>query len=82
MRIIATFNKHPKIAISVFQMNDKYIVKLEAGNMEQAFKFLVSDVKTVENIDKMMDEKFITKAIERFNDMHLAMKEMSNFSEK
>ena len=44
MRIIDTI-PHPSITISIFQMNDKYQVKFEAGPMEQTFKFTTAEVK-------------------------------------
>jgi hypothetical protein len=75
MRIIDTI-PHPSISISVFQMNDKFIVKFEAGPMEQAFKFNVSDVKSVENLKKLIDAKFIETVRARFNEMFLQMKDI------
>jgi hypothetical protein len=74
MRIIATI-PHPSLRISVFHMNDKYIVKLEAGPMEQAFKFGEGEVKGVEHIEKILDAAFLQKALDRFNDMFLSLKE-------
>lgn len=74
MRIIATLNKHPKITTTIFQMNDKYIIKFEAGNMEQIFKIPQTEVAGIEAIDKMLTEDFITKVIERFNEMFLSFK--------
>lgn len=38
MRIIGNI-QHPDIRITVFHMNNKFIVKMEAGPMEQVFKF-------------------------------------------
>ena len=74
MRVIGTLNKHPKIATTIFQMNDKFIIKFEAGNMEQIFKINQTEVAGVEAIDKMLTESFITKVIERFNEMFLSFK--------
>ena len=74
MRIIDSI-PHPSISISIFQMNDKYIVKFEAGPMEQAFKFYTEDVKSVERIKSMINEAFIEKVRTRFNDMFLQLKE-------
>ena len=74
MRIIATI-PHPDIHISVFQFNDKYIVKLEAGPMEQSFKFTTEEVNGAEDIRKLMDGEFMRKALERFKEMFLAYKE-------
>lgn len=74
MRIIDTI-PHPSISISIFQMNDKFIVKFEAGPMEQAFKFNSEDVKSVENLKRMINTEFIETVRKRFNEMFLQMKE-------
>lgn len=73
MRIIATI-PHPKISISIFSMNEKYIVKFEAGPMEQAFKFYHEEVEGVEGLKKIIDEEFLQKVMERFNEMFLSLK--------
>ena len=74
MRIIDSI-PHPSISISIFQMNDKYIVKFEAGPMEQAFKFYTEDVKSVEQLKKIINEDYIIKVHLRFKDMFNQMKE-------
>lgn len=72
MRIIDSI-PHPSITISIFQMNDKYIVKFEAGPMEQAFKFDIQQAKSVENLKKMINDNFIETVRERFNQMYLQL---------
>jgi hypothetical protein len=74
MRIIDTI-PHPSISISIFQMNDKFIVKFEAGPMEQAFKFHTEDVKSVEGLKTLINDAFIETVRSRFNDMFRQMKE-------
>lgn len=76
MRIIDSI-PHPSISISIFQMNDKYIVKFEAGPMEQAFKFTIEDVKSVENLKTLINEDFISEVRKRFNEMFVQMKKVS-----
>lgn len=73
MRIIDTI-PHSSITISIFQINDKFIVKFEAGPMEQAFKFDNADVKGVENLKKIINTDFIETVRKRFNEMYLQMK--------
>lgn len=73
MRIIDTI-PHYSITISIFQINDKFIVKFEAGPMEQAFKFDNADVKGVENLKKIINTDFIETVRKRFNEMYLQMK--------
>jgi hypothetical protein len=77
MRIIDSI-PHPSISISIFNMNDKYIVKFEAGPMEQSFKFQTEQVKSVENLKKMINADFIETVRLRFNDMFLQMKETTS----
>jgi len=74
MRIIDSI-PHPSISISIFQMNDKYIVKFEAGPMEQAFKFYTEDVKSVDGLKKLINDNFIETVRLRFNEMFMQMKE-------
>ena len=73
MRIIANI-PHPKIAINIFSMNDKYQVQFAAGPMEQTFKIAHTEVDGVDGIKKMLDEEFMTKIMERFNEMFLSFK--------
>jgi hypothetical protein len=73
MRVIATI-PHPKITISVFSMNDKYQVQFVAGPMEQTFKIAHTEIDGIEGIKKMLDEEFMQRIMERFNEMFLSFK--------
>lgn len=75
MRIIDSI-PHESMTISIFQMNDKYQVRFEAGPMEQLFKFTVDEVKNVENLKKLINTEFIETTRKRFNDMFLQMRAM------
>lgn len=72
MRVVEVI-PHPSMAISIFQMNDKYIVKFEAGPMEQAFKFRLEDVKGIDGLKLLVNADFIEKVRLRFNEMYLQM---------
>ncbi|MDX2171735.1 MAG: hypothetical protein SFY56_01355 [Bacteroidota bacterium] len=72
MRIIDSI-PHKSMTISIFQMNDKYQVKFEAGPMEQIFKFLVEDVKGLEGLKQRINEDFVEATRLRFNDMYKQM---------
>lgn len=74
MRVIANI-PHPKISITIFSMNDKYQIKFEAGPMEQIFKIAHSEVNGIEGIKKMVDDVFLEKVLERFNEMYLSFKD-------
>jgi hypothetical protein len=73
MRVIGSI-PHPTITISIFSMNDKYQVRFEAGPMEQIFKLAHSEVDGVEGIKKLVDDAFLQKIMERFNEMYLSFK--------
>lgn len=73
MRIIDSI-PHPSMSISIFQMNDKFIVKFEAGPMEQAFKFYTEDIKSLEKLKILINETFIETVRLRFNEMFMQMK--------
>ena len=73
MRIIGQI-PHPSLRVTVMQMNDKFIVRLEAGPMEQLYKFDQQRYPGLENIEKLADEPFLKAAIEQFNTMYLTMK--------
>jgi hypothetical protein len=76
MRIIDQI-PHESMTISIFQMNDKYQVKFEAGPMEQTFKFTLEEVKNLENLKKMISTTFIENTRQRFNEMFLQMKSLA-----
>jgi hypothetical protein len=73
MRIIDSI-PHESMTISIFQMNDKYMVKFEAGPMEQTFKFFIEEMKSVENFKNKITSEFIETTRKRFNEMFLQMK--------
>jgi len=73
MRIVDSI-PHDSMTISIFQMNDKYQVKFEAGPMEQTFKFLLEEVKSLENLKSKIDAEFIEATRKRFNEMFLQMR--------
>jgi hypothetical protein len=75
MRIIDSI-PHQSMTISIFHMNDKYLVKFEAGPMEQVFKFSVEEVRGLEKLKELIDENFIEKTYLRFNDMFMQLKNL------
>lgn len=73
MRIVDNI-PHESMSISIFQMNDKYMVKFEAGPMEQTFKFFIEDVKSIDRLKTLINAEFIEATRKRFNEMFLHMK--------
>ncbi len=66
MRIVAEL-PHPECKITIFSMNNKYIVKFEQGALEQVYKLAEMDIiNGVDGVFEIIDEVFIAKVIERF----------------
>ena len=68
MRVVSEI-PHPEAKITIFSWNGKYLIKLEKGPLEQTYKVSEMDVQDEEDIKKMLDVTFITKALERFSEM-------------
>lgn len=70
MRILAEI-PHPACKITVFYMNQKYIVKFEKGNLEQSYKIseLEYIISGVEDVKKLINESFIHQIMQRFQQM-------------
>lgn len=75
MRIIDSI-PHPSMTISIFLMNNKYIVKFEAGPMEQGFKFPADEVGGVESLKQLITEEFQEKTLLRFKEMFQLYKDL------
>ena len=73
MRIVGSI-PHESMTISIFQMNDKFQEKFEAGPMEQTFKFALEEVKDMDNLKKLITPEFIENTRKRFNEMFLQLK--------
>ncbi|RZK79651.1 MAG: hypothetical protein EOO92_08900 [Pedobacter sp.] len=67
MRILAEL-PHPECKITLFNMNQKYIVKFEQGTLEQSYKLSELDLTGggANEIFQILDEEFIGTVIERF----------------
>jgi len=67
MRIIAEL-PHPECKISLFNMNQKYIIKFEQGTLEQSYKLSELDLTGggANEVFQILDETFIATVIDRF----------------
>lgn len=75
MRIVDSI-PHESMTISIFQMNDKYMVKFEAGPMEQTFKFTQEEMKNIDNLKSKITPDFIENTRKRFNEMFLQIRDI------
>jgi len=69
MRTLAEL-PHPDCKISIFGMNQKFIVKFEQGNLEQSFKIAEMDIiGGVNGVFELLDETFINGVLGNFGRM-------------
>ncbi len=80
MRIIGNI-PHPDMRITVFHMNDKFIVKFEAGPMEQVYKFDQEIFPGFEAVEKLVTHEFKENVLKRFNEMFMDMRNSINRKE-
>ena len=69
MRIIAEL-PHPEFKISILNMNQKFIVKIEQGTLEQSYKMAEMDLTDgVNSVFELLDEEFLKTVSARFTEM-------------
>ena len=62
------------MTITVFVMNEKYIIKFEAGPMEQVYKLSAQRAGGFEGVVKLVDEEFQQAVMKKFGEMFELMK--------
>jgi hypothetical protein len=72
MRVIKEF-RDPRMKISIFSFNEKWIVKTEAGLCEQTYKYPQDEWSFEQVVDRCEDEGFKTHIAARFETMHAEM---------
>ena len=76
MRIVG-FIEHPIMKITVLQMNNKFVLKVEANMLEQTYKFHEDDnLRSMADLEKLVDETFLQECLQRFKDMNKSRGEM------
>ncbi|MBB5394447.1 hypothetical protein [Mucilaginibacter sp. AK015] len=69
MRIIAEL-PHPDFKISILNMNQKFIIKIEQGTLEQSYKIPEMDLtEGVNSVFELLDEAFLKTVSARFIEM-------------
>ncbi|HCW06499.1 MAG TPA: hypothetical protein DGG95_03930 [Cytophagales bacterium] len=68
MRIIGEI-PDPRVKITLFHWNNRYLIKLEWGLFEQTFKIQEFDLSAEEDLKKIVSDSFITSALNRFTEM-------------
>lgn len=79
MRVVSEKNKEG-VRITIFDWNNKYLIKFEIGGMEQTFKVSAMDVLEEASLEQLLEGEFFDRVKERFNEMHQSLqKAMKNF---
>lgn len=68
MRIVKDI-PHPRFKITIFSWNEKYIIKIEDGHLEQVYKLETSQISDLNELDNMLSTPFLLKVLERFGAM-------------
>jgi hypothetical protein len=59
----------PDYRATIFNWNNKYLIKLETALLEQTFKVSQFDVTGDADVEKLLNPAFIQKALQRFDEM-------------
>ena len=73
MRVVGEI-PHAECKITIFHWNNRYLLKLEAGLLEQTFKVSEYDIASEEDLKKILSEEFIRKAMDRFQEMYNSLR--------
>lgn len=60
---------HPKLDISIFLRENKYIVKIVLDQYEQVYRLSANDVTSMEDMENLVSEEFLKKVWMRFVEM-------------
>lgn len=60
---------HPKLDISIFLRENKYIVKIVLDQYEQIYRLNAPDVTGMDEMEKLVSEEFLEKVWMRFVEM-------------
>jgi hypothetical protein len=75
MRTVAEL-PHPEFKITIMSMNQKFIIKLEQGSLEQTYKIPEMDLtEGVNSVFELLDEVFLKTVAARFIEMRKDFKE-------
>jgi hypothetical protein len=72
MRIVGEI-PHDVCKITLFSWNNRYLIKLELGLLEQTYKVNQFDISSEADLYKIVDARFINEALIRFDDMNKSL---------
>lgn len=72
MRIIGEI-PHPSCKITLFSWNNRYLIKLEQGLLEQTYKVDQFELTSEHDLLRIVSDDFITHALRLFAEMETAL---------
>ena len=69
MRIVGEI-PHPECRITLLSWNNRYLIKIEQGLLEQTYKINQFDLTGDDELARVIDEPFIRECLSRFEAMH------------
>jgi hypothetical protein len=77
MRVVKEI-PHGACKITIYSWNNKYLMKLEQGMLEQTYKIPELDLTSEDELLMILDETFLAKAISIFNEMNQNLRDASS----
>jgi hypothetical protein len=74
MRIIGEI-PHTHCKITLYHWNNRYIIKLEKDKLEQTFKVDQFELRSEKELNTLVDDAFVQKALARFSEMEATLSE-------
>ena len=74
MRVVGEI-PHSDCKITIFSWNNRYLIKLEQGLLEQTFKVNEFDISGESEVYRIIDQLFIQEALQRFAEMNRSLRE-------
>lgn len=68
MRVIGEI-QHPECKITLFHWNNRYLIKLEQGLLEQTYKVPEYDIAHEDDIKRLISDDFMASALQQFDVM-------------
>lgn len=68
MRVVGSI-PHPEIKITIFQWNNRFLLKLEWGLFEQTYKIDEYEFNSDEEVKTILTPDFLEEALSRFQEM-------------
>ncbi|CAG5069124.1 hypothetical protein DYBT9623_01859 [Dyadobacter sp. CECT 9623] len=60
---------HQDLKIGVYRWNNKYIIKIELGLLEQTYKIEEYEIQDIAELEGCLDEAFLNSVLVKFTEM-------------